>query len=469
MLLMFTVLEIMSDDYMKKILFTIFILLLLSGCTKLPRVGGGTTINDISATSLATKYNQATAVKSKYQLNGSSLKMTPKADPKDKIEVTVGDEPTPGLLGGSGDFNPKVKISRWGEVSLSLTPTDLDKVATKDKTLDLSNGKIKVGTPKADYQIYDLPVDQNNPEGGLEYEIDLKSKPASNVIQFQLDTQGLDFFYQPALTQEEIAEGAVRPENVVGSYAVYASEQKTNWEGGKVYGTGKVGHIFRPKITDLAGTEVWGILNVDIKAGILSVTIPQEFLDNAVYPVRHAAGLTFGYGSVGVNQNTSQNQIIESYRFTGAEGTLTSITAWSKDVGLNDPIAVYGLYDTSYNFVTGSGSNQVTLTSDAGAWATSTVSSSPTISAVDYFVAWWTNKAGFIAWDTGTTNYEMYKYPGAVWPTWPATLSPSLYNRKYSIYATYTASAPAITVGNNAIQIKNSQVKIQNSQVKIKY
>ena len=78
-----------------------------------------------------------------------------------------------------------------------------------------------------------------------------------------IKSKGLDFFYQPPLTQKEIDEGAFRPENVVGSYAVYASEQKTNYVGGKLYRTGKVGHIFRPKIIDSAGTEVWGKLNID--------------------------------------------------------------------------------------------------------------------------------------------------------------------------------------------------------------
>ena len=59
-------------------------------------------------------------------------------------------------------------------------------------------------------------------DGGFEIEIALDEAPASNVFDFQIERAAdLDFFYQPELTAEEIAEGAVRPENVVDSCAVH--------------------------------------------------------------------------------------------------------------------------------------------------------------------------------------------------------------------------------------------------------
>src|SRR5205085_2722515 len=105
-----------------------------------------------------------------------------------------------------------------------------------------------------------------------------------------LNTKGLDFIYQPELTSEEEKEGCVRPDNVVGSYAIFTSEEKINRVGGKEYKSGKVGHIYRPRIEDANGEKVWGELNIDTKNGVLSVEIPQVFLDKASYPVRHAAG-----------------------------------------------------------------------------------------------------------------------------------------------------------------------------------
>ena len=53
---------------------------------------------------------------------------------------------------------------------------------------------------------------------------------------------------------QEIKDGAIRPPEVVGSYSVYAKSNKINYVGGKEYKCGKVGHIFRPKIIDSAGT-----------------------------------------------------------------------------------------------------------------------------------------------------------------------------------------------------------------------
>ena len=107
-------------------------------------------------------------------------------------------------------------------------------------------------------------------------------------------------------------------------------EQKTNWEGGKLYKAGKVGHIYRPKIIDSAGNWTWGILN--IKNGILSVEILQKFLDDAVYPIRHAAGLTFGYTSNGGTGGTAPVNY--------AHGSYMNPTASAS--GAVDSVSVYG-------------------------------------------------------------------------------------------------------------------------------
>ena len=53
----------------------------------------------------------------------------------------------------------------------------------------------------------------------------------------------------------------------------------------------------RPRIVDAQGEETWGQLTINNK--VLTVTIPQELLNRATYPIRHAAGLTFGKTTVG--------------------------------------------------------------------------------------------------------------------------------------------------------------------------
>ena len=134
---------------------------------------------------------------------------------------------------------------------------------------------------------------------GFEFEIILRERPASNVVEMAIEAEGLKFYYQPELTQEEIDEGAYRPEEVVGSYAVYHATcgQMHKKEDAEKYQTGKAFHIYRPKVYDANGNWIWGELNIDAEAGILSITVDQQWLNNAVYPVR--VDPTFGYTEVG--------------------------------------------------------------------------------------------------------------------------------------------------------------------------
>ena len=214
-----------------------------------------------------------------YTRDKNTYFATPKDDPKDRIELIVGDDKQP-------DFKPQVKIQRWdneGNFSARLVNTE------PTPTVSTQANKIIWLGDKTETHFYDIAPNEEHPEGAYEFEVILKEKPLTNKIEFTLETKGLDFFYQPELTQEEKDQGNIRPENVVGSYAVYASENKINYIGGKEYKCGKVGHIFRPKIDDSAGMEVCGKLHIE--KGILSVTIPQAFLDKRGYPKRQAAGL----------------------------------------------------------------------------------------------------------------------------------------------------------------------------------
>lgn len=136
-----------------------------------------------------------------------------------------------------------------------------------------------------------------------EFDIDftLHSKPDTNVFEYKIEgAESFDFFFQPPLTAEEIAEGASRPENVVGSYAVYHSFKANHRIGSTNYATGKAFHIYRPKAIDANGVEVWAELSYI--EGLLTVTVPPKFLDDAVYPVR--VDPTFGYTTAGASGST---------------------------------------------------------------------------------------------------------------------------------------------------------------------
>lgn len=446
---------------MKKILL-IILLFSLTGCANTVDL---TAASDVSATALSNKYNQASEVKSKYQLIGTALKTIPKADPKDRIVVTVGSDEV--LLGGAGEFEPSVKISRWDEVSMKLTPKGLDKIASKNKKVSFEGNKIKYETPKVDYKMYDLPANKELEEGGYEYEVILKEKPVSNVVEFDIETQGLDFFYQPPLNEifkigddngriVSVDENwaldkdgemvAYRPENVVGSYEVFASENKTNWEGGKKYKIGKVGHIYRPKIVDSVGTEIWGQLSIDKEKGILTVTIPQEFLNRAVYPVRHAAGLTFGYTGEGGSVYSYGNNYAAIALGTPADGNgnVSKISAYAKKFTKAVTGKAVIWLASSGEVITNGVGGTVYINDTTLSWRDMTYSTQPAVTnGINYYVGVVMNgSGGSWAWTSGSAGTGGYDSGNNY--TTPETLSISGNTTKNSIYATYAAAAPVV-------------------------
>ena len=284
-------------------------------------------------------------------------------------------------------------------------------------------------------------------EDTSEFEIVLKKKPKTNIIKFSIVDKDVAYYYQPKLTQKEIDEGAVRPPEVVGSYAIYAKTPKTNWTGGKEYKCGKIGHIFRPKIIDSAGNWIWGILNINKEAGILSVEIPQDFLDNAVYPIKHAAGLEFGYSTAGATTVGFGDQIRGSV-FTTPAGS---------SIGMDDIRAYMNMGGTSdyyrYAIYLHSDSTQVanSLTADTQAsaatqWWPLTYSTKPTLLASTAYVlvAGCDNPKSthYIYYDAG--NVSQGHYQGITYPTFPATATFTHDNNKYSIYATYQTSGASV-------------------------
>lgn len=404
-----------------------------------------TAVIDISPAKVMEEYSLAPQISAKYQLDDVVLKRVVKDNPKDKIEVTIGDNipvVKEGFFGASEsvEFKPKLKIARWDdEVNLTLLPKELAKVEAKDKALKFQDDKIKLETPKIDYHLYEMPVDSDNPEGAYEYEVILKEKPASNVVEFALGTKGLDFFYQPELTEEEKAEGAERPENVIGSYAVYTSEQKTNYVGGKEYKAGKVGHIYRPKIVDADGVEVWGQLRIDIENGILSVEIPQDFLDKASYPV--IVDPTFGYDSAGSSYNTSEYGRA-LYAQAGGDGTITSVSYYVNIASgtYTSGAAIYSGSDSnlSGNTLLQAGNNNVTVDTTA-AWYSDTLSLGIT-NGTYYFLAHWGNAARRQYYDSTTRIAYYLTRSASNFPNWLTTADAISTANDPSIYATYTAS-----------------------------
>ena len=177
-----------------------------------------------------------------------TVKKVKVSNPARKIEFEIGDSK-------SDDFFPQYKLIHWdNETNFSA------RLVTKDGAVTEHDGKLAYDDGEKIARFYEK--DTGDEDGGFEFDVVLNSKPESNVLTWTIQHKELDFFYQPALTEEEIAEGAFRPENVVGSYAVYHKTQKNNKVGGKEYRTGKAFHIYRPYAEDAEGTRAWCDLNI---------------------------------------------------------------------------------------------------------------------------------------------------------------------------------------------------------------
>jgi len=214
------------------------------------------------------------------EINRTTWKHIAQDNPKDFLEVEIGDAK-------QERFFPQMKVKRWqNECNFSIR---LQEAETGKESVKREGEKIIWNKGNLELDFYEI-------EDAFKFDYIIKKKPATNKLTFTLQSKDVKFYYQPELTQKEKDEGAVRPENVVGSYAVY-SETKggMNRADGKEYKCGKVGHIYRPKLIDAEGKETWG--NLHIENGIYSVEIPQDFLDKAVYPIK--SNDTFGYTTAG--------------------------------------------------------------------------------------------------------------------------------------------------------------------------
>jgi len=429
--------------------------------------------NDVSIESLATKYQMATEIKAEYSLSNASLIKTEVKNQeldkytgefKDEVRVEIGEIKTistpilGGLLGVENEqvIEPSISLSRWGETNLKIKP-NLSDVENKDKKIILNENKIRFETPKIDYDFYSF----SEGEGGYKMVWFLKEKPESNIISFQIESQNLDFFYQPPLTQEyqngyseewqkEIVvsetqvkdlEGNVlveRPENTVGSYAVYHSTKGgMNDANGKDYKAGKAFHIYRPHLFDANGLEAWG--NLHIENGIYSVEIPQDFLDKVQFPLK--SNDEFGYHTNGLSSAdfTASSILTNGSTYTGISGVVNSISLYCKYVTSRTARFTMHIYDTS------SPSNKIDVSQEITpistmSWLTGNSTLSPTLSVgtTYYLTEMQKNSYSYVGYDT-QVPYNKYK-SSITYGTWPSTIT---WNGNYttiiiSIYATYT-------------------------------
>lgn len=353
----------------------------------------------------------------------------------------------------SGIYSAEVKIatgelilSAWNrEVEISFQMPDIPITSTiQEEKLELEYDDFKV-------RVYEIEKSKLFEEGGIEYEVVLPTKPFSNKISFQMATKGLKFFYQPPLFEEHLSgtlPGVItcnathgfdkngellvyRPINVVDSYAVYHESKKNN-----EYKTGKAYHIYRPKLIDGAGKEEWGKMNIE--SGVLTITMPQDYLDSAKYPVIIDPG--FGYDTIGGTSIAIANNIRGSVFTCNDAGTADSITVAIRKIGSGGDIQdKCALYDTNGDLVTNGGGPEETnwITSSFQWFTFEFTGTDPIVAAQDYVIVAWGEQipSHFIAYDAeaGKGRYDAETYNG-----WPDPASFSSEDKECSIYCNYT-------------------------------
>lgn len=322
--------------------------------------------------------------------------------------------------------------------------------------VNLTDKKIKWKGTNEELHSYPLGAKEGMEKGGLEIEIVLKEKPLTNIFDFEITgAENLDFFYQPELTQEEIDLGSFRPENVVGSYAVYHKTKKDYIIGQTDYATGKLFHIYRPEVIDSMGNKIWGQLNYS--NGVLSVTVSQGFLNNAVYPV--IIDPTFGYTTIGASDSSTTDPIITKFTASAEDGNITKMSVYlDRQFGdSNVGAVIYSDSSGTPNSKLAEDTGNVLVTADA--WYNLSISYLFTASQV-LWLGSWTQTGGqavAIHYDIGDTNQVLYS-TGNTFETYPNPITGNYLAWKISIYATYTATAECWTNDGTLLVIPNGCV-----------
>lgn len=369
------------------------------------------------------------------------------------------------LIFGGGEvdlFTPTIDFSRFnGLVNFRIEcPADSNTVVDIPGTIGLEKVEYKTN----DYDINFYPVETDSIEkedGGFELEIVLKVKPVSNQLILNYTSENLIFekqlaYDETSLSPEDIAAGVVEQtptegkniggdviarvfENMINSYNIYYTDAKMIYhdsnEAEKIK-SGKAFCIPRLKATDADLTEVW--LDQDFDGeGNYTITIPQDFLDTAVYPV--VIDPTFGYTTLPTAGSFSLEDNINGHLGTPAEaGTVDSyhiaLSGWGG--GEEVKMALYTAPGDA--LVSNSTSN---ARSDGGTgWQTFTLPATCNITSQLYIIVGWTGSTMSLLRDSGSGNQARFETGVTYTGTFPSSINGTYSTFNYGTYCTYTAT-----------------------------
>jgi len=266
------------------------------------------------------------------------------------LELNKESVPTTIKIGGTTEkFVPNINASKWNdEAWLNINCP----VSVADEKEVFDGEKVEIALGDQIHRFFEI-------DGKLEYEIEISRRPASDQIEFLLThPEGLRFTKQKTLYEDWLDEQAAnpgnpnnltweqyqqvvhRPENIVGSYAVYWKKENNQ------YKTGKFCHIYRISLKDADEKIVWAdmeITPIDKTHARLVVTISGKWLDEARYPVKIDPILGFNEeGESNYGSNTLKDCIWDTTDGTG--GAINTYYCILESVAANTDVKI-GVYN----------------------------------------------------------------------------------------------------------------------------
>jgi hypothetical protein len=184
----------------------------------------------------------------------------------------------------------------------------------------------------------------------FKFDIICASKPQKSRWRFKMThSDDVRFLFQDTLENEYLIEGDAtykteqeyldahsRPEDVIGSYAVYCDlwGEVRNQKREVLFSprTGKLMHIFRPWVRDNNDSGIWAEYELTIISETekyLDIIIPSDWLEKAAYPVTIDPDL--GDSTCGGSSNRADQETV-ARSFTSSEaGDITDIGSCAKN------------------------------------------------------------------------------------------------------------------------------------------
>ncbi|HDZ54085.1 MAG TPA: hypothetical protein ENH66_00005, partial [Candidatus Nealsonbacteria bacterium] len=386
---------------------------------------------------------------------------------------------------------PEVKLKKWGdETFIKVKYANFDK-KVKPKQ---ENKKLKWKGKDVEVHLYSLEPTEQMDEGGFEFEVILKKKPLANKIVLDIETQGLKFYYQPEISDEEAqrqlntynerrqmekpdevsledwqnylaslpitlleTKRKMRPENVVGSYAVYHDTKQpiyASQEEADKYKTGIAFHIYRPMVIDNLGAQIWADLDIDEMSEELTITVDQGWLNAATYPV--IVDPTFGYTTIGGSSANINGGELFGSLFTSPSDvdTGTSITFYVASSVQSSPakgVMVLHTANVADLLIIANGVGNAVTCSTTPGWRTSILAGTPSLTgSTTYIIMWITGQSAWgqdFYYNSGDASQGHYDQTNNY--ATPENPSYSLHNNnKYSIYITYDSTNATPTISS---------------------